>query len=534
VVAAEGVRRAYAEGTESEELAAITSERELSLFVFGADGEVVGSSPFRALTLDFVPNADEAVQTALAGDRYVATLEDGSATIVALPIHAPPDVSAVLAYVPQPEYAESIGIFQREIVVAALTAFPIGAVVGLLVAILIAGRLRRVAAAAAAIEAGNFDLEVRPRFRDELGALGLSIDRMRERLRHSFARLEWERDRLQRLLERLRDGVITIDRSLRVEFANTAARQALGESGLAEGSPLPEPWPDGSLRQIASGLFRPDAQVAQARISLDEERTYAVVGIPAGLEGESAVIVLTDISERERRERAEREFVTNAAHELRTPLAAITGAVEVLQAGAKEVPGERDRFLGNIERESARLGRLARALLVLARAQTRQEAPRLAAVPLRPLLESIAAGMAPREGVQVLVSCEPELEALTETDLIEQVVANLAANAVKHADNGDIVLAAERADAGKVAIRVSDSGPGIATHQQDRIFDRFYRAGDRTDEGFGLGLSIVRHAVRALGGDVEVDSSPGRGTTVKVTIPAVVRQEGRTPAAARS
>ena len=110
----------------------------------------------------------------------------------------------------------------------------------------------------------------------------------------------------------------------------------------------------------------------QARVTADE-RTYALIGVPAPARGADAILVLTDISERERRERAEREFVANAAHELGTPLTAIATSLEVLRAGAKDDPAERDRFLELIERQTSRLGRLRRALLTLARAQTRQE-----------------------------------------------------------------------------------------------------------------------------------------------------------------
>ena len=124
----------------------------------------------------------------------------------------------------------------------------------------------------------------------------------------------------------------------------------------------------------------------QARVAADE-RTYALVGVPAPARGADAILVLTDISERERRERAEREFVANAAHELGTPLTAIATSLEVLRAGAKDDPAERDRFLELIERQTSRLGRLRRALLTLARAQTRQETIRLepvtAAAPAR-------------------------------------------------------------------------------------------------------------------------------------------------------
>src|SRR5205814_9913795 len=116
-------------------------------------------------------------------------------------------------------------------------------------------------------------------------------------------------------------------------------------------------------------------------------------------------------SERERRERAEREFVANAAHELRTPVAAIASAVEVLQAGAKDAPADRDLFLGHIEREAARLTRLARALLVLARAQARHEPPPLQLVELAPLLGQVAAAILPPGDVQVVVDCPLALAA---------------------------------------------------------------------------------------------------------------------------
>ena len=100
----------------------------------------------------------------------------------------------------------------------------------------------------------------------------------------------------------------------------------------------------------------------------DENHAYGVVGIPSQPDTDWALLVIDDLTEQERRELAEREFVSNAAHELRTPLTTIIGAVEVLQAGAKEDPVERDRFLAHIERESGRLARLARAMLTLARA----------------------------------------------------------------------------------------------------------------------------------------------------------------------
>jgi signal transduction histidine kinase len=232
------------------------------------------------------------------------------------------------------------------------------------------------------------------------------------------------------------------------------------------------------------------------------------------------------MSERERQEQAEREFVTNAAHELRTPLQTILGAVEVLQGGAKERPDRRDRFLEHIERESKRLARLARSLLILARAQSETEAPRRMPVPLQPLLTEVAAGFPADDGtVDVRVTCLDDVVVFSDRDLLEQAVFNLAKNAVEHTRVGHVELSARKEDGGPVTITVGDSGPGISPEAQERIFDRFYRGPTRDGEGFGLGLSIVDQAVRTLGGRLELDSWPGRGTRATITIPSAVARD---------
>jgi signal transduction histidine kinase len=400
-----------------------------------------------------------------------------------------------------------------------LWAILLGAVTGLVVATLISLRLRRIATTAAAIEAGEFEQRLEVRFPDELGALAATIERMRKRLKASFARLETERDRLEELLERLHEGVLLVDHELLIVIANAQAGQMLG-ADLRPGDALPDPWPVGSLRAFTAQLFDGARAPIEARITAEEETVYLIVGVPPPAPEGDAVLVVTDVSERERRERAEREFVTNAAHELRTPLTTITGAVEVLQAGAKEIPEERDRFLAHIERDSKRLVRLARALLVLARAQTTEEAPRLEPVPLRPLLDEVAASITPASGVEVRVKCPAELVLQTQPELIEQAIGNIARNAAKSTVEGSIELRARSTAAGSVVIEVVDTGAGMPSAASRRIFDRFYRGESRDGEGFGLGMAIVHESVRALGGTVSVESSPGTGTTVLITLPS--------------
>jgi signal transduction histidine kinase len=224
-------------------------------------------------------------------------------------------------------------------------------------------------------------------------------------------------------------------------------------------------------------------------------------------------IALEDVSARERRERAERDFVTNAAHELQTPLAAITSAVQVLQAGAKNNVADRDRFLNHAEDACDRLERLARALLVLARAQTGAERPRQEIIPVAALLSSIADGA---RGRKVDVECPSDVAVLANRPLLEQALANLCQNAVKHS-HGPIVLVGARSE-GFVQIEVRDSGGGIDQAHRERVFQRFYRGGADPGEGFGVGLSIVKEAVEAIEGELELDTSRS-GTNVAIRLP---------------
>ena len=460
-----------------------------------------------------------AVAAALAGEQFVEGTADGGTFVAAIPYRG----EALVAISRRPDVAAAIDTVNGEALRAGVIAGVIGVIVGLLFAQLIALRLRRLTVATEAIAHGDFETPLGYRFRDEFGALAQSFDRMRRQLRRSFRRLEAERDRLQLLLERLHEGVLTIDQDLVVHFANTEARRLLG-GRLREGDALPEPWQGFGLREFAQRLFDERATVTQVHVTPDEQHAYGVVGIPSQPETDWALLVVDDLTEQERRELAEREFVSNAAHELRTPLTTIIGAVEVLQAGAKEDPAERDRFLGHIEREAGRLARLARAMLTLARAHSGQEQPRVEAVELAPLLREVAAELQPHAGVAVDVEVPDGLAVETSRDLLEQALRNLGENAAKHTARGSVALRAY-GDGNTVTVEVEDSGPGIGPEVQRHVFDRFYR-GERDADGFGLGLAIVRESVRTLGGRIELDSSPGEGTVFRILLaPARVREE---------
>jgi PAS domain S-box-containing protein len=327
------------------------------------------------------------------------------------------------------------------------------------------------------------------------------------------------RARLSRLVEGLHEGVVSVNRRGRVEFANSTAKQMLSPARLEEGSRVPDAWFGFALRSFVAGLFEADEPVVEAQVlSQDGARVFEVTGIPGG--SDAALLVFHDVSERERRGRAEREFVANAAHELRTPLAAIMGAIERLQAGAREIPQKRDRFIGHIQHESARLNRLGSSLLVLARAQTREEEPRRQEIALRELLEELVGEVELNQGVELVLDCPPDLVARSNRDLLEHALLNLTDNAARHTERGQVRVSVSVDDGGSVTIEVNDTGTGIPADQLSRLFTRFYRGpGEEGNAGFGLGLPITREAVEAIGGRVEIDSVLGTGTTARIVLP---------------
>src|SRR5207247_4131209 len=155
---------------------------------------------------------------------------------------------------------------------------------------------------------------------------------------------------------------------------------------------------------------------------------FWVEGVPA-YAAETAILIVDDVTERERARESEREFVENAAHELRTPLAAIVSVMDVLEGGAKDIPETRDRFLKHIRVHSERLSRLATSLLVLARLQTGVEQPRLTVVPVRPLPEEIAGRLDPPRGVERLARAPGHTGAPADRGPPHRASAAVAANA---------------------------------------------------------------------------------------------------------
>lgn len=317
-----------------------------------------------------------------------------------------------------------------------------------------------------------------------------------------------------RLLTRLPQGIVGVDRNLRVVFANPAARRLLPES-LRVGETMPDPWPEHSLRDSAKSLFGRLPVVGRHVFDVGDRR-YVVEGLTSS-DRETGALVIADVTQDELKRRAEREFVENAAHELRTPVAAILSVIDALESGGKDDPAVRDQFLSHIRRQADRLSRLVTSLLLLRRMQEGMDQPRLDLIAAKPLLEDVAADLDAHEGVRVHVEAATELAMLADRDLLRQAVDNVAANAARHTHEGEIVLTARDAG-GATELEIRDTGSGMSEKDANQAFVRFHRS--QGSGGIGLGLAIAKEAVEALGGTIELESALDVGTRVRMRLPS--------------
>jgi two-component system OmpR family sensor kinase len=229
-------------------------------------------------------------------------------------------------------------------------------------------------------------------------------------------------------------------------------------------------------------------------------------------------------AERERADRRLRQFVADASHELRTPVTTIRGYAELYRAGGLP-PGEPlDEAMRRTEQEAVRMGSLVDDLLLLARLDQGRPLGR-APVDLAAVVADAARdARAVDPSRPVTVAADGPLVVQGDDGRLRQVVANLVGNALAHTPPGTPVRLAARREGDRAVVEVADDGPGMAPEVAARAFERFFR-GDpsrsRHRGGSGLGLAIVESTVAAHGGTVDLVTSPGEGTTVRVRLPAV-------------
>ena len=471
------------------------------------DGRPLAEQALPPGDINSVEGGAEAIASALGGRRFRDELS-GNVTVVSAPIFGKRLLrGAVLARAePPPALTRAFDDLRGDRLRALAIAIAIGLVVAFVVSSLITVRVKRLAGAAEQMAAGQFGAPLPAGGGDEIGDLTRSLDTMRRELSGSFKALATERDRLSAILDGMREAVIVVGEEGIVRFTNPAGAELVrGDQPAAALIP--------AMRRAAErGLD----EIAVLRI---DDRVYGVHARRVAAE-HAVLMVVRDRTEELKREEAEREFVSNAAHELRNPLAGITSAIEVLRGGAKEDPGARDRFLLRLADDAERMTRLTQSLLMLARMEAAGERAEAEVVDVSLAVAEAGAAVDSPEGVELRSEVEPDLVAVGDPVLLGQVLIGLLTNACKHTPPpGTVTLRAFRGEGGEVTIEVEDTGRGIPPSETDRVFERFYRgAGSVEGDGFGLGLAIAKRMVNVMGGEIGLDSEPGRGSTFWVRL----------------
>jgi signal transduction histidine kinase len=400
---------------------------------------------------------------------------------------------------------------------AVLGAITLGVLTGFLIALGISRRVRRLSSGAGELAAGSFDAHLAVGGRDEIGDLARALESMRASLKESFGVLTADRNKLKAIFDGLTDAVIVVGDDGTLRFANSAATKLLDPLGRPPESIQPH------LERAAGLGF---AAHPALRIG---DRAYAMSA--RALPKERAVLVVArDRTDEMRRELAEADFISNAAHELRNPLAGISSAIEVLQEGAKDDPQALDHFLGRLAEDTERMNRLTRSLLTLARVESLGGGETEDVDVAGAIRDTVEAVETPAH-IELATDVEPDLAAKGDPTLLRQVMVGLLTNAFKHTPlPGRVTVRGRRDGEREVVLEVIDTGPGIPEVEIERVFERFYRRDEsRKQEGFGLGLAIARRMVSVMGGEIGADSVEGEGSTFWVRLPAA--QPSPTPVA---
>ena len=497
-----------------------------------ADSEVAPEDLGRLENQAVRPEMRAALEGHVGRDLRTSVSINAPLLYVALPVRDGERVIGVVRLaLPLSAVTSSYGRVPRVLLAGGLVALAVAFGIG----IFVAGRVTRpvveMQAIARQMSEGQFAVRAPVTSVDELGSLGRALNVMVTRLREQIETLQGERAKATAILDGMVEGVLAVDGHETVLLMNERARAMFGVGpGRGEGKPFLEVIRNADLHEIfRAGHTAGDVTRRELRLTAPVERTLRVtaVPLPLGPEPPGLVMVVDDVTELRRLEQVRTEFVANVSHELRTPLTAIQGYLETLLGGALDEPEHARRFLEVAFRHTERLGRLLNDLTDLSNIELGKVSLRLEPTALKPVVDSvleIVAAKARDGGVEVAADVPDALSAHADHDRLAQILINLVDNAVKYtAPGGAVTVRARALDGERVEVAVSDTGVGIPPADLPRITERFYRvdkARSRELGGTGLGLAIVKHLVLAHGGELAIESDEGRGTTVRVTLPA--------------
>ncbi len=385
--------------------------------------------------------------------------------------------------------------------------------------------VKKMAEICEAMTKGNYQAKVNVTTKNELGMLSQMLNHLGEDLSKRVRDASEEKAKLKAMLQALKEGIIAIDSESRILFTNQASYQLfIKDLSDCRGMKLIDIGGFSFLNAIAIDVLSKKIPIHCEVVEI--EKNIHVSATPFMTEYASgAVIVLQDRTDIRRLESMRRDFIANVSHELKTPLTAICGYVETLQTYGCADQESTSKFIGHIATNAERLKSLVQDILTLAKIESlegkMETHPCDWGFVIKSVLDRHEANLAQKK-LKLLFN-PPSPAAIVEADMeaLEQVFENLLTNAIRYTPVGGSIDIRFKHGLADVTLEVSDTGLGIPSSDQERIFERFYRvdrARSRDEGGTGLGLSIVKHLVSEMGGKIALDSYPGRGSRFFVSL----------------
>lgn len=385
------------------------------------------------------------------------------------------------------------------------------------------------------IAQGDYSGGILVRSNDEIGQLAENVNALAVRIEETTNSTEFERRRLDSVLEHMTDGVIATDRRGSINIINTAALQMTGidDSTVAMGQSILE------VLQISDRYNLRELLDNQEELLLDfstDERQLIIRAYFSLIQRASGfisglVIVLHDVTEQQRIELERRQFVSNVSHELRTPLTSVKSYVDALQEGAIDDPEVARNFLAVAQDETTRMIHMINDLLELSRMDSGTMKLETEYVNVGELFNYILNRfdmiIANDDKPEKYYTIKREIQKVQiwvelDTSKFTQVIDNIMNNAIKYSPDGGVVTARMIDNQKEVVLSITDQGLGIPKKDLGHIFDRFFRvdkARSRAQGGTGLGLAISKEIIERFGGRIWVESAEGQGSTFSISLP---------------
>ena len=424
-------------------------------------------------------------------------------------------------------------IFLRAMIIALLITVVLGFILARSITVPIQDVTRNVQR----MSQGDFSEDVSVKSDDEIGQLAEMFNILRAKLDATLEEMSQEKNKLGTILEFMADGLIAIDLEGNILHINPAAREMLDimpEEDLSHATykdvmrKIADELPLDAIKnnckeEGGEGVFEQYGRIFAIRYDKFKDEDNVDTGI---------IIIIQDITERQKLEDMQTDFVANVSHELKTPLTNIKSYTETLLDGAAADPETADDFLGIINSEADRMNRLVKDLLQLSRLDNNQEVIHTKTTNIVMLLDTAVTKVElvakeKEQQLNKLYNKDADIRANVDRDRFEQVILNVLSNSIKYTNEGGRIDVDVFEQDGNARIVVQDNGIGISEEALPRIFERFYRvdkARSRAMGGTGLGLAITKQIVESHGGTITAESQEGKGTKMIIEIPLASRR----------